>query len=57
MADNIDIKSSSEDELFWLYFVDDKGKTLYYKLCEQSKNNRKQSFRVNEISFLKHKCE
>ena len=49
MANNIDVKSS-EDELFWLYFVDDKGEILYYKICEQCKNNCKQSIRVNEIN-------
>ena len=56
MADNIDIKSS-KDQLFWLHFVDDKGDISYCKLCEQCKNNCKQSFRINEISCQKHKCE
>ena len=43
MADNIDIKSS-EDELFWLYFVDDKGGISYYKLCEQCRTTVSRAF-------------
>ena len=40
---------SSEEKLFWSYFMNDKGELEYYKLCEQCKNDCKQSFRINGI--------
>lgn len=40
---------SSEEKLFWSYFMNDKGELEYYNLCEQCKSDCKQSFRISEI--------
>lgn len=40
---------SSEEKLLWSYFMNDKGELEYYKLCEQCKNDCKQSFRISGI--------
>lgn len=46
---------SSEEKLFWLYFMNDKGELEYYKLCKQCKNECKQSFRISGIKCHKYR--
>lgn len=56
MTDKKEIRSS-EDILFWSYYANDKGVLEYYKLCEQCKNDCKQSFRISGIMCSKYKPE
>lgn len=53
MIDKKEIESRAE-KLFWSYFTNDKGELEYYKLCEQCKNDCKQSFRISEIKCPKY---
>ena len=46
---------SSEEKLFWSYFMNDKGELEYYKICEQCKNDCKQSFRISGIKCHKYR--
>jgi hypothetical protein len=46
MTDKKEIRST-EEKLFWSYFMNDKGELEYYKLCEQCKNDCKKSFRIS----------
>ena len=46
---------TSEDKLLWSYFMNDKEELEYYKLCEQCKNDCKQSFRISGIKCPKYK--
>lgn len=50
---------SSEEKLSWSYFINDKEELEYYKLCEQCKNDCKQSFRISGLKCLEFKtsCE
>lgn len=53
MTDKKEIRNR-EEILFWSYFMNDKRELEYYKLCEQCKNDCKQSFGISGIRCPKY---